>query len=148
MSSNTRSWLVWLIPFFVSIGMALGALIGISCVSEALRQEGPAGDIAGAAGAMMVVICLVVGFVMAAFTVVVAKMARRGAPDRIALRFGLNILGGGIIGALGANVQDVSTTVTWLLLIVGPVLLTWFCGTGNQFPAGNGVKVKGKTHEF
>ena len=141
MSSNTRSWLVWLIPFFVSIGMAFGALIGMSCVTEAITLEGPAGDIAGAAGAMMVVICLVAGFVMATFTVIVAKVLHRRVPDRIALRLGLSIVGGGIIGALGANVQDASTTVAWLLLIVGPVLLAWFCVTRGK-SGGKGMHFK------
>lgn len=132
MSSNTRSWLVWLIPFFVSAGMAFGALIGLSCVSEAISQEGPAGDMAGAAGAMMVVICIVAGLVMALITVIAAKVLHRRVPDRMALRLALCITGGGIIGALGAYVQDVSTTAAWLLLIVGPILLAWFCGTGRR----------------
>lgn len=135
MSSNMRSLLVWLIPFLVSGGMAFGALVGMSSFSEAARQEGPAGDMAGAAGALMVVICIVAGFVMATFTIIVAKVLHRSAPDRIALRFGLSVLGGGIIGVLGWNVQGVNTAVAWLLLLGGPVLLAWFCGTGRRFPA-------------
>jgi hypothetical protein len=126
-SSNTRSLLVWLIPFFISGGMAFGALIGLSWVSEAITQEGPAGDMAGAAGALMVVICIVAGFVMATVTVIAAKVLHRKVPDRIVPRLALCIAGGGIIGALGAAVQDVSTMVAWLLLMVGPVLLAWFC---------------------
>ncbi len=144
MSSNTRSWLVWLIPFFVSIGMAFGALIAVSCVSDAVTQEGPAGDMAGAAGALMVVICIVAGFVMATVTVIVAKVLHRGVPDHIASRLGLSIIGGGIIGALGSAVQDVSTTVAWILLIVGPVLLAWFC---TKKPAGVEIQV-GKGNEW
>ena len=70
MGSNIRSWLVWLIPFFVSLGMALGGLIGMSNISDAAMQEGPSGDIAGAAGALMIVIFLAVGLVMAALTII------------------------------------------------------------------------------
>ena len=143
MGSNTRSWLVWLIPFFVSFGMALGALIAVSCVSEAVTQEGPAGDMAGAAGALMVVICIVVGFIMATVTVIAAKVLHRGVPDRMVLRLGLSIVGAGIIGALGAAVQDVSTMVVWVLLILGPVLLSWFC---TEKPAGAEIQV-GKGRE-
>ena len=47
MSSNIRSWPVWFIPFFVSLGMAFGALIGPSSLSNAMIKEGAAGDIAG-----------------------------------------------------------------------------------------------------
>ncbi len=108
--------------------MAFGALIGMSWVWEAVTQAGADGDMAGAAGALMVIICIVTGFVMSTVTVIVAKVLHRGVPDRIALRLGLSIVGGGIIGALGAAVQE-STIVVWLLLIVGPVLLAWFCVT-------------------
>ncbi len=118
--------------------MAFGALIGLSCVSEAVMQEGPAGDMAGAAGALMVVICIVAGFVMATVTLIAARVFHRRMPDRIALRLALCIAGGGIIGALGAYVQDVSTTAAWLLLIFGPIMLAWFCGTGRQLPGGKG----------
>ena len=99
-SQTRRSGIAWLLPFLVSGGMAFGALIGLTIVSGAIRQEGPAGDRAGAAGALMIVICIVVGFVMATLTVIVAKLLRRGPPDRIARRLGLSLLGGGVIGAL------------------------------------------------
>lgn len=125
MSPNMRSWLAWFLPFLVSGGMALGALIGITILSDAARQEGPAGDMAGAAGALMVVICIVVGFVMATLTIIAAKVLRHSVPDRIPLRFGLSIVGGGIIGALGSNAGDVTTALAWLLLLGAPVLLAW-----------------------
>lgn len=120
-----RSWLVWFLPFFVSGLMAFGVLIGMTTFSDTARQEGPAGDMAGAAGALMVSISIVVGFVMAALTLVATKLARRGPPDKIALRLGLCIVGGGIIGATGSNPGTVSTVAAWLLLLVLPVLLMW-----------------------
>lgn len=123
MSSNTRSWLVWLLPFLVSGGMAFGALIGMS--SDDALQEGTAGDIAGAAGALVCVICIVMGFVMASLTIIVAKVLRRDAPSRITLRLGLSIVSGSIIGAISSNTEVVTVAVAWLLLICLPVLLSW-----------------------
>ena len=140
MSSNIRSWLVWLIPFFVSCGMAFGALIVPSSFSDAAMQKGPAGDIAGAAGALMLVICIVVGFIMSTFTIIVARVLRRGVPDHITLRLVLSIVGGGIIGALGTYVQEGCTAVAWLILIAGPILVAWFCGTGKRSPAADTVE--------
>ena len=125
MSPNTRSWLAWFLPFLVSGGMAFGSLIGMTSLSDAARQDGPAGDMAGAAGALMVVICIAVGFVMAALTIIVAKVLRRSAPDRIALRLGLSIVAGGIIGVLGSNAGTVATAGALLLLLGAPVLLVW-----------------------
>jgi hypothetical protein len=115
--------------------MAFGALIGLSSFSNAVMKEGPAGDIAGAAGALTVVICIVMGFVMALFSVIVARMLHRSVLDRIALRFGLSIVGGGITGALVVYVQNMNTLIAWLLLIGGPILLVWFCGAGKRLTA-------------
>lgn len=125
MNSNIRPWRAWFLPFLVSGGMAFGAFIGMTSLLDVDRQEGPAGDMAGAAGALMLVICIVVGFVMAMLTVIVAKVLRRRIFNRIALRFGLSIVGGGIIGALGSNDGDVATAAAWLLLIGLPILLAW-----------------------
>ena len=125
MSLNLRPWLVWLFPFLVSGGMAIGALIGMNSVSDTVTQEGPSGDIAGAAGALMVVICLVAGFAMATLTVIATKVLNRRAPNRIGLRFGLSIVGGGIIGVIGIDAGYMSTVVVWFLLLGLPVLLSW-----------------------
>jgi len=105
--------------------MAFGALIGSTIVSDAARQEGPSGDTAGAAGALMVVICVVVGFVMATLTIVIAKVLRRDPPDRIGLRFVLSIVGGGIIGALAPHSGIVATAAAWVILLGVPALLSW-----------------------
>ena len=128
MSPHTRSWLVWLLPFVISGGMALGALVGMTSVSDAAMQEGPAGDMAGATGALMIAVCIVVGFVMATLATVVATVLGRGTPSRIALRFGLSVVTGGAIGALGSSPGDGATGLTWLLLLGAPVLLTWSSG--------------------
>ena len=125
MNTNMRPGLAWFIPFLVSGGMAFGAFIGMTSLLDVARQEGPAGDIAGAAGALMIIICIVTGFVMAMLTIIVAKVLRRHTFDRIALRFGLSIVGGGIIGAIGTNEGDMATAAGWLLLIGLPILLAW-----------------------
>ena len=125
MSPNRRSWLTWLLPFLMSGGMAFGAGIGLTIASDAARTEGPAGDIAGATGALMIVICIVAGFVMATLAIIVAKVLTRSAPDRVLLRFGLSILGGGVIGTLGTSSGNVALVIAWLLLLGVPVLLSW-----------------------
>lgn len=115
--------------------MAFGALIGPSNFSDAAIQEGPAGDIAGAAGALLVAICIVVGFVMSMLSIIVAKVLHRNVPVRMTLRCGLSLVGGGITGATVAYIQGMSTAVAWFLLIGGPILLAWFCVTEKRFPA-------------
>ena len=125
MSPHTRSWLVWLLPFVISGGMALGALVGMTSVSSAALQEGPAGDMAGAAGALMIAVCILAGFVMATLATVVATVLGRDAPHHVALRFALSVVAGGAVGALGSNPGDVATGLTWVLLLGAPVLLTW-----------------------
>jgi hypothetical protein len=123
--SSSRAWLRWILPFVISGGMAFGSLLGFTGVSPALREEGTSGDVAGAAGALMVIICLVVGFVVSAFTVVVARALQRGVPGHIGLRLGLSVLGGGIAAALGPNDGSVATTTAWALLVGTPIALSW-----------------------
>ena len=124
MTSKKGSWIVWFVPFLLAGGMAFGAIIGMLSVSDATSQEGAAGDIAGALTAVMMLVAFVVGFVVTTLTLVVAKLMRRGAPDRIALRLGLSVVGGGVIGALGANQVDLPIGAA-ILLIAVPVALAW-----------------------
>jgi hypothetical protein len=125
MGLKTRSWLLWLMPFILSVGMASGAVLGIATTSDAMRQEGPAGDVAGAAGALLVMISLVAGFAMATLTVVVARIRRRGGPDRLVLRVVSSVVGGGVIGALGTHPGTISTGALWILLACLPAVLAW-----------------------
>lgn len=125
MSFNARECIRWLLPFVVSGGMAFGALVGFSSASEALRQEGPSGDMAGAAGAVVVMICLLAGFVVATLTVIVAKLVGRDVPDHVPLRVGLSIAGGGFVGAAGWNSGPVMTAMVWLVLFGVPAVLSW-----------------------
>ena len=125
---------MWLIPFFISFGMGLGTFHGPSSITDAAMQEGPSGDLAGAAGALIFLISAVTGFLMSTLTIIAAKVFRRGVPRWITLKFFLSFAGGGIISSLAAYADEVSTEACWCLLIGGPVLLAWFCGTGKPLP--------------
>ena len=105
--------------------MACGSFIGMSTVSNEALQEGPAGDMAGAAGALVFLICIVVGFVMATLTLIVTKLLSRGPTHQITLRLGLSFVGGAIIGVLGSNPGGLSTVAFWLLVFGLPVLVIW-----------------------
>ena len=72
---------------------------------------------------------------MATLTIIVAKVFRRGLPERNALGLGLSFVGAVIIGALAVYADEVSTATAWLILICGPALLAWFCGTRRPLPA-------------
>jgi hypothetical protein len=129
MNSNMRSRLDWLLPFILSGGMALGSLIGITSVFDLVSTNDPAGDIAGAAGALMLLICSIAGFIMAMLTVILAKLLHHGEPERVTLRFVVSILGGIVISILGSINTKISTIIAWSLLLVLPVLLAWFWRT-------------------
>lgn len=104
----------------------MGALIGWTSVSNSASAEGPTGDIAGAAGVLMILICIVATFVMGMLTVIAGKVLHRGEPRHFALRFAATILGGIVIGILGPNNTTLSTIASWFLLLVLPILLVWF----------------------
>ncbi len=72
MSSGKTSMGASLLPVVVGGGMAFGSPIGLVCVTNAPLQEGSSGDMAGAAGALLFVLCAVVGFVVALLTRVLA----------------------------------------------------------------------------
>src|SRR2546423_1531660 len=69
----------------------------------ALQEPGPAGDMAGAAGAFIAAICLTGGFTVSLLAVIVSKLLRRGAPTWLALRFLLSIVDGLVIAAVAAG---------------------------------------------
>lgn len=125
-TKNKRfSWSAWLLPFLVSGGLALGALIGLIIFNDTMQQEGAAGDLAGAAGALMVLICVIMGFVMALITVIVARVTRHKTWTLFFLRFGLSIAGGIVVGAIGSNDGEISGIIALLLLSSLPVFISW-----------------------
>ena len=127
MTPVKRSWKIWFLPFLISLGMALGSLIGMAFGSDAMVQEGSAGDVAGAAGALIMLICIVMGFIMSFLAIIPIKIFRLGTPDWFTLRLGLSILTGVIIGIFGTNTGTLTTMAAWIILVGIPVLLTWPC---------------------
>jgi hypothetical protein len=122
---SIRSALHWLLPVFVGGGMALGALIGLAIVSDAAFRDGTAGDLAGALGALMVVMCLLVGFAAAAPTSIVRHVLKRPPPGRLLWRFALSIAGGILIGAAGSGSVLRSSALMWIPLLSVPTLACW-----------------------
>lgn len=125
MDAKGRSRLAWLLPFLVSGGMAFGTLLGMAWRSDAASQSGPAGDMAGAAEALVVVICLLTGGILSLLTVILAKVLHHRPPQRLLLRLGLSLAGGGLIGMLAPNSRGMTTVATWGLLTGVPILLSW-----------------------
>ena len=122
---KSSPWKTWVLPFVIGGGMGLGSLLGVTAFSDALPEEGPAGDLAGAAGALIVGLCLLAGFSLALLAVWGGKVMRRRPVRNISTGLLFSILGGGVIGALGAFGGGMPTTVSWCLLIVLPILLAW-----------------------
>jgi hypothetical protein len=107
--------------------MVVGSTFAFANFSEAARDPGPAGDMAGAAGAFVAALCLLAGFMVSLLTVVVAKLLRRGAPTRLALRVVLSLADGLLIGLVGTGKGNlvVAEIVGAVLIFVVPVLLCW-----------------------
>lgn len=123
--NNFSSRLAWILPFFVSGGMGLGAFLGLSFFGDMMHREGPEGDLAGAAGALLILICVSMGFLLALTTVVIAKVRGRKGWDRFLLRFCLSMTGGLVEGIIGINGGGLSTALAWLLLLSLPVVVSW-----------------------
>lgn len=117
-----RSFLVWSLPFLVSGGMALGALIGINLFWGVTSQEAAASDMQGAAGALMVLISIVAGFTVSMPTVIIVKVFLRRTFDRYFLRLGMSVLGGIFISAMGISEKEFMVVLTWFLLISFPIV--------------------------
>jgi hypothetical protein len=126
-SPRMRSWLAWLLPFLVAPGLVIGATVGLSMFSDAAHEPGPAGDIAGAAGALIAAICLTGGFTVSLLAVVVSKLLRRGAPTRLLLRVALSLVDGLAVAAVGAGKGSfqLAQIAGAILIFVVPALLSW-----------------------
>ncbi|MDD2469238.1 MAG: hypothetical protein PHI97_35205 [Desulfobulbus sp.] len=120
-----HSWKLWALPFIIGGGMGFGSLLGIASFSHDIHEKSPAGDFAGAAGALIVMLCLLTGFGLAFVVIVLGKLMRPRSSGSVALRLILSVLGGIAIGALGVNEGTLATAIFWCLLTVLPVLLAW-----------------------
>ncbi|MEQ1907493.1 MAG: hypothetical protein ABMA15_01635 [Vicinamibacterales bacterium] len=115
----------WILPLLIGIGMAIGALLGMALTSDAALQEGPAGDLAGAFGALTVMMCLLVGLLVSTVTLAVRALLKRPAPRRLLARLAVSIAGGMLIGALGSTSLLRDTLLPWLPLLVVPAVTCW-----------------------
>lgn len=119
------AWKLWAMPFIIGGGMGLGGVLGVTASSEALSREGPAGDLAGALGALIVGLNLLAGFSLALLAIVLGKIMGKRVPGTISTRLAFSILGGVVIGALGTERGAFATTASWSLLLALPVFLAW-----------------------
>ena len=127
MNLNIRDWLVWLLPFTLCFGILCGALGSIALLFDTpVAGEAVVGS-RGAAGTMAVVISPLVGFPAAMFTVVISRIAGRPSPDSVVKSLGPSVFGGAVLGGSAAVIPPEHFILTWLLLVLGSSVVTWFC---------------------
>lgn len=115
----------WMLPLLISIGMAIGALLGMAITSDAALQDGPSGDLAGAFAALTVMMCLLVGLLVSTVTSVVRAVLKRPVPRHLLARLAVSIAGGIVIGALGSTSLLRETLLPWLPLLAVPAAAAW-----------------------
>lgn len=125
MDPVARSSLDAVLPMLIGGFMAAGSLVGFAAASPTLLQEGPSGDMAGAAGALTMILAGGAGVVSSAIGTVVARARGRGVPQRVVLRCGLSLLNGVAVGAIASAQSDVAQAMVWLLLLGAPVAIAW-----------------------
>jgi hypothetical protein len=135
--SPKAPWRRWLLPFLISFGMATGAWIGSICVVASRVDETGHDGVANSIGygpilLIVLIACIVVGFSVSMFTAVLTKLLGRPAPGSIGARFMLSIVVGSAVGASGLGgryvplgVGELLTWLTYGLLLIAPVLLSW-----------------------
>jgi hypothetical protein len=126
MNPKPHHWLVWLIPFTLCTGIVLGTLTGLIFLFEPPGQEEAGAVFIGAAGTMVIVLSPLIGFPAGMFTVVISRITGGQTPDSAARPLFLSILGGTIIGGAAAAIPPEHFILTWLLLVIGSALITWF----------------------
>lgn len=119
-----RSWFAWALPILMSPGLAFGSLLGLSLFGN-MPQQDAVSDLAGAGGALLVLIAGTMGFSLSFITVVTAKIRRQKTWDHFILRIVLCIAGGVIVGALGMKDGTMPITITWLFLFITPIICSW-----------------------
>lgn len=117
----------WILPLLIGIGMAVGALLGMAVTSDAAFKDGPAGDLAGAFGALTVVMCLLVGLVVSMATSIARALLKRPVPRHMLARLAMSVAGGTLVGALGSTALLRDTLLPWLPLLAVPAVasLPW-----------------------
>lgn len=114
-----------LLPFAVSVCMAAGSFGAYITVSPTLLEEGPRGDMAGAAGALTMILSGGCGLVVSLAAMAVARARGRGRPRRMAFRCALSLVAGAGVGLAGTSDSEALAWLTWCCLLVAPALVTW-----------------------
>lgn len=115
----------WMLPLLVGLGMATGTLLGMALTSDAAFQDGPAGDLAGAFGALTVTMSLLAGCLVSTVTLAVRALLKRSAPRRMFVRLAVSVAGGLLIGATGSTALLRDTVMPWLPLLAVPAIASW-----------------------
>ena len=116
---------LWFLPFLISAAVGLGTLLGFALFTRGWSQDGPSGDTAGAAGALLLVLSVGASFASASLITIAAGLAHRGAPTLLLVRLGLGVVAGTAIGALAPNEGDSAGVVMWVGLLGVPAILSW-----------------------
>jgi hypothetical protein len=111
-------------------GSFVGQALAVPVMLTESQMEGSAGDTMGAIGCVAFLLTLAVSFVVAAVATVTCVLLKRAAPARLAPRFGLGLLGGVPVGALGISNKPAVQIAGGVLLLVLPALLAWSWSKG------------------
>jgi hypothetical protein len=128
-----------LLPFAVAACMAVGSLVAYVVASPMLLQEGTGGDMAGAAGALTLILSGGCGLVASLVALAIARARGRGRPRRMAFRCALAALAGACAALAGASNSEALGWLTWFCLLGAPALVTWFWRTPLDRPSAGGT---------
>lgn len=129
MDPKARSGFDLVLPFAIGACMAAGSLVAFTVASPDLLTEGGAGDMAGAAGALTMILAGGGGFVASGCATAVARGLGRGVPRVLVLRCALALMAGGVVGASGAVRGELMEWLGWFCLLLAPALIAWFWRT-------------------
>lgn len=129
MDAKARSGFDVVLPFAIGGCMATGSLFAFTVASPDLLTEGGGGDMAGAAGAITMILAGGAGFVASGCATAVARGLGRGVPRVLVLRCALALLAGGVVGASGTVRDELMEWLAWFCLLAAPALIAWFWRT-------------------
>jgi hypothetical protein len=118
MSPDWRRWTALLLPPGLAVAMAIGTMLGGSIASGNRVSHGDL-DIGPA---LVGIVTVAFAFIGASLTILIRMLMRRDASDRIALRTGLGVVAGGLIGAASES-KIGGPSVFWIMLVLLPVAL-------------------------
>lgn len=115
----------WCLSFIVTGGLLIGCFFGRVFLSPAMSQLGPPGDMAGAAGVLLLLVCFSAAIIFSSDTVILCQIFYHCKFEKFLIRF-LSCLAGGVLtGVLSALY---GSWLSWFLLLVTillPIALSW-----------------------